>query len=100
MNHFPLVVLNGLSTLYGPKKKLNPKYQCFMKSIEEMSLESAFTFLQEHLELLYTPIIFDNKKLLLGYDNEDIRKFITKEKRRVDARLKMTHLKQFTLLAG
>ncbi|MFK4944653.1 ArsC/Spx/MgsR family protein [Lactococcus garvieae] len=67
----------GLSTLYGPKKKLNPKYQCLMKSIEEMSLESAFTFLQEHLELLYTPIIFDNKKLLLGYDNEDIRKFIT-----------------------
>lgn len=90
----------GISALYGPKKKREPKYQCLMSRIEGLNLEDAFIYLQNHLELLYTPIIFDKKRLLLGYDSEDIRKFIPKEKRRVDAKIKMTHLKQIRFLVG
>lgn len=90
----------GLSALYGRKKKSDPKYQWLVKSIEELSLESALSFLQDHMELLCTPIIFDEKRVQLGYDSENIRKFIPKEKRRVDAGIKMSHLRQLELLAG
>nr|WP_285047110.1 ArsC/Spx/MgsR family protein [Lactococcus petauri] len=72
----------------------------FETMLEELSLESALSFLQNHLELLCTPIIFDDKRVQLGYDSENIRKFIPKEKRRVDARIKMSHLREKVLLAG
>lgn len=49
------------------------------------------------MELLCTPIIFDEKRVQLGYDSENIRKFIPKEKRKADARAKMI---QLNLLAG
>jgi len=52
------------------------------------------------MELLCTPIIFDEKRVQLGYDSENIRKFIPKEKRRVDVRRKISHLKEIELLAG
>lgn len=90
----------GLSALYGRKKKSDPKYQWLMSSVEELSLDSALSFLQNHLELLCTPIIFDEKRVQLGYNNENIRKFIPKEIRRVDASSKITQLRQLELLAG
>lgn len=71
-----------------------------MRSMEELPLGSALMFLQNHLELLCTPIIFDEKRIQLGYDGENIRKFIPKEKRRVDARTKISHLREMELLAG
>lgn len=82
------------------KKKTDPNYQWIVNGLEELSLESALSFLQNHMELLCTPIIFDKKRVQLGYDRENIRKFISKEKRRVDARTKMSHLRQMELLAG
>lgn len=90
----------GLTALYGRKKKTDPRYQWLMKSVEEMSLDSALIFLQNHLELLCTPIIFDEKRIQLGYDGENIRKFIPKEIRKVDARQKITHLRKLELIAG
>ena len=90
----------GLSALYGRKKKTDPNYQWLVKSIEELSLESALSFLQNHMELLCTPIIFDEKRVQLGYDSENIRKFIPKEKRRVDARRKMSQLREMELMVG
>ena len=76
-----------------------PNYKWLVKSLEELSLESALSFLQNHMELLCIPIIFDEKRVQLGYDSENIRKFIPKEKRRVDVRTKITHLREIKLLA-
>lgn len=90
----------GLSALYGRKKKTGPNYQWLVNGLEGLSLESALSFLQSHTELLCTPIIFDEKRVQLGYDRENIRKFISKEKRRVEARTKISHLRQMELLAG
>ncbi|MFQ6324183.1 hypothetical protein [Lactococcus garvieae] len=42
----------------------------------------------------------DEKRVQLGYDSENIRKFIPKEKRRVDARRKRSHLREQQLMAG
>lgn len=53
----------GLSALYGRKKKTDRKYQWLIKSIEELSLESALFFLQNHMELLCISIIFDEKRV-------------------------------------
>lgn len=71
-----------------------------MSSIEELSLASALIFLQNHLELLCTHIIFDEKRIQLGYDGENIRKFIPKKIRKVGARQKITQLRKLDLLAG
>lgn len=90
----------GLSALYGRKKKTDPKYQWLIKNMEELSFESALNFFMNHLELLCTPIIYDEKRVQLGFDNENIRKFIPKEIRKVDARQKITQLRKLDLLAG
>lgn len=57
-----------------------------MNSVEELSLDSA--------------LIFDEKRIQLGYDGENIRKFIPKEIRKVEARQKITQLRKLELLAG
>ncbi len=90
----------GFSALYGRKKKSDQRYQGLINSLEELSLDTAIIFLQNHLELLCTPIIFEDKRIQLGYDGENIRKFIPKEIRKVGARQKLTQLRKLELLAG
>lgn len=90
----------GVPALYGRKKKSDPKYQGIINSMGSLSFDSALEFLQKHLELLCTPIIFDEIRIQLGYDRENIRMFIPKEKRKIEVMDKITQLRKMELLAG
>lgn len=48
----------------------------------EIKFNEALNFLKCHTEILRTPIILDNNKYMLGFNNEEIRKFIPAKRRK------------------
>ena len=52
-----------------------------MDYIESLSFNEAIGFLVTHTTILKTPIILDGQNHLIGYNVEEIRKFIPKEYR-------------------
>lgn len=44
--------------------------------IESLKTDELLEIVLQFPELLKTPIIFDERKLLIGYNNEEIRKFL------------------------
>lgn len=52
-----------------------------MDYIESLSFNEAIGFLVTHTTILKTPIILDGENYLIGYNAEEIRKFIPKEYR-------------------
>lgn len=48
----------------------------------DMTLNEALDYLLSNSDLLPTPIIMDGKNFLIGYNENEIRKFLPKELRR------------------
>lgn len=44
--------------------------------LESLSLYKGLDLLRRHTELLITPLILEGKKSLIGYNSEEIRKFL------------------------
>lgn len=51
--------------------------------IDEMTTQELLTYLIEHPYLVKFPIIIEHPKLVVGYSEEKIRVFITREKRQM-----------------
>lgn len=47
-----------------------------MKKLYSLSFSEALNYLLLYPELLRTPIIFSENKLLVGFNSDEIRKFI------------------------
>ena len=62
------------------KKSQNNDFKTNKKliSLMEMTFNDALYFLISHPGLLRTPIIFDDRKCMIGYNSEEIRCFIPK----------------------
>lgn len=52
-----------------------------VKKLENMSLGNAVDYMKTHPEIIRTPIIFSENKLLIGFHEDNIRKFIPKSHR-------------------
>lgn len=69
---------------------LRSKEQSVYKNIKEaidyseVSTEKLVDFILRHPVVLRTPIIFDNNKLIIGYNEVEMRTFIPQSHRRVD----------------
>nr|WP_285004996.1 ArsC/Spx/MgsR family protein [Lactococcus garvieae] len=50
--------------------------------MELLSFNEALDFVLSHPYVLQTPIIIDGKNYLIGYNEDEIRKFLPKEYRR------------------
>ena len=50
----------------------------------EWSLTECVQFLKYHTEFLKTPIILDQEKYMMGYNSEEIRKFLPKNYRKME----------------
>ena len=50
--------------------------------IEKLKFNEAIDYLKKHPELLKTPIIIENQKILIGYNANEIRKFLPKRYRK------------------
>ena len=56
-----------------------PKLYSVLRSscdMEQISTEQMIQFILKNQQLLRSPITFDDRRLLIGYNNEDIRTFI------------------------
>lgn len=57
--------------------------------LEEMPLKDLITFIQENPGILRRPVIIDDKRLQIGYNEDDIRCFLPREVRALE--LKRAH---------
>lgn len=58
------------------------KIQIMIDKVLSMSFQNGTDFVLEHPEVLKAPIIFDEKKLMTGYNTEEIRMFLLRKQRR------------------
>src|SRR5699024_11782667 len=52
--------------------------------IEELSITELYELLENNTSVFKTPLIHDNKKMMTGYNEFDIRMFLDKEKRMLE----------------
>lgn len=65
---------NGLEDII--KSQGDSKTRSKVKKLTTMTLNDALFYIQTHSEVLRTPIIISQKKLLVGFNSDDIRQFI------------------------
>ena len=69
-------------TELGAEDLIAPEYLSLVKGTvanETVSLSELIDFIQEEPRLLNNPIIFDDKRLMTGFNEDEIQKFIPKE---------------------
>ena len=49
--------------------------------IDQLSLKNLFNFIQENPRILKSPIIHDEKRLMVGFNEHQIRRFIPRSAR-------------------
>ena len=62
------------------------KTKAAIKTLDLMSFEEAIDSLEEHVEILQTPIIIDKNQLFVGFNGSEIRQFIPSINRKLDMR--------------
>ncbi|MBT2731821.1 transcriptional regulator SpxA [Carnobacterium sp. ISL-102] len=53
-------------------------------SLDEFSLSEVLALIQQNPSLIRRPILIDDKKLQIGFNDDDIRRFLPREVRRID----------------
>lgn len=66
--------------------KRSKAYQELDINIEEMPLQELLDLVQKHPGLLRRPIIMDEKRLQVGYNEDEIRRFLPREVRALGLR--------------
>lgn len=73
---------NGTDDIISTKSKIIKELGV---DINEMSINELISFIQQNPSVLRRPIIIDDNKFQVGYDEEEIRTFIPRELRRISA---------------
>lgn len=68
----------GVEDILLPQRKTEK-----FKEIEQLTLKELWTFIREHPEFFKSPLMFNERKLLIGYNEENIRQFIPMEYRQL-----------------
>ncbi|WP_407371059.1 transcriptional regulator SpxA [Carnobacterium sp.] len=71
----------------GTNEIISQRSQAFRElniNIEEMPLGRVLKLIQQHPGIMRRPILVDNKRLLVGYNEEDIRCFLPREIRKLE----------------
>ncbi|MEY8443179.1 Spx/MgsR family RNA polymerase-binding regulatory protein [Lactococcus ileimucosae] len=58
-------------------------YKSLSLDLEQFSLNSMITIMKENRTILRRPLILDENRLQIGYNNDDIRKFLPRSVRQV-----------------
>lgn len=72
---------NGLTDLLKCPSRSMPQMLALLSSIKIMKFEDSINFILEHPNVLRTPIIIDEKKLVVGYNSERMRIFLSRKYR-------------------
>ncbi len=74
---------NGFSDILKSNGKIGFGSEKMMNEIKNMKFNDSINFILGHTEVLKTPIIIDDHKLMTGFNPEEIRKFIPQSYRRL-----------------
>ncbi len=70
---------NGTDDIVSKRSKV---YQESNLDFDNMSMQELIHFIQQNPAILKRPIIMDERRFLVGYNDEEIRAFIPREERR------------------
>ncbi|WP_035051312.1 transcriptional regulator SpxA [Carnobacterium pleistocenium] len=59
-------------------------FQNLTISLDEFSLSEVLELIQQDPSLIRRPILIDEKRLQIGFNDDDIRRFLPREVRRID----------------
>jgi regulatory protein spx len=76
-------VRTATSQVLSQRKTLSPELTYIMANFDELSFNASLVVLLEHPILFCTPIIYNETKIQIGYNKEDMRKFVSREHREV-----------------
>lgn len=83
---------NGTEDIISTRSKV---YQKLDIDLEEFKLEELLSLIEKYPNLLKRPIILDENKLQVGYNEEDIRKFVPRNLRKIIFKRRQTELLMF-----
>jgi len=83
---------NGTEDIISTRSKV---YQKLDIDLEELKLEELLSLIEQYPNLLKRPIILDENKLQVGYNEEDIRKFVPRNLRKIIFKRRQTELLMF-----
>lgn len=79
---------NILSLTYrGTEDIISTRTQAFKDlniDMNELSLAELLDIIQKHPDILKKPIIVDDKRIQIGYNEDEIRKFVPREIRKIE----------------
>ena len=81
---------NGTEEVISKRSKV---YQELDMDLDDLPLQELFSLIQENPGLLRRPIILDEKRLQVGYNEDEIRRFLPRDVRALE-------LQKAQLLAG
>ena len=77
---------NGLEDIIAVRGKT---YLNLEQEFESLSLEEAIRLIQKNPRLLKRPLIFDDNRLLVGFNEDGIRAFVPTEVRKVELKQRL-----------
>ncbi|MDV7752139.1 transcriptional regulator Spx [Enterococcus casseliflavus] len=83
---------NGTEDIISTRSKV---YQKLDIDLEELKLEELLSLIEKYPNLLKRPIILDENKLQVGYNEEDVRKFVPRNLRKIIFKRRQTELLMF-----
>jgi len=75
------MTLDGTEGIIATRSKI---YKDMNLDLDELSLLELLEIIQKHPRLLKSPIIMDEKRLLVGYNEEYIRQFLPRKTRKIE----------------
>ncbi|BAV02017.1 Regulatory protein Spx [Lactococcus formosensis] len=75
---------NGFSDILKCPSRVNSQSREELSKIEMMNFIDGINFISNHTQLLRTPIIFENNKLTIGYNAENMRIFLSRDYRNIE----------------
>ena len=73
----------GFFELLKRPSRCDERVKVLLEKVYSLSFNEALQFILEHVELLKTPLIFDDHSLVIGYNAEAIRVFISSAQRKI-----------------
>ena len=72
---------NGFEDIISTRAKV---FKQLHLNLDDISTSQLIQLVSKHLDLLKRPIMFDDKRLQVGYNNEEIRRFLPRSTRKLE----------------
>ena len=79
----------GIEGLVKYKTRIKAEHLSSLQKLYNLSLKEGLYYLTKNSELLHSPIILDQDKVLIGYHVEDIRQFLPTEYRKLERLIRL-----------